>query len=619
MYGRDMGPAPFWGKSLGLGTRSFSIRHTIYGDNDDRSKFKVKAHPLQLEDGKKKMEDHPRRAAAMADRDLEKELDKTRGRWYERPDGTVARGDPEPEKGVGLGIEWAKDFKNARQAKRHQDFKHGFTEFIRGNGTPEEYERAGMHTLANRARAHNQEVGQGNAPANKQLLSQGAISTHPEVLEYIDAHTKRVIDYQTEQQLRKLRHGRTGPYGQPASLDELWKLYKYVVHGLDADKDEYGNIVGEPPTWRPPKEWRKEVANKRGFREKGQADPNATTDARYTPEGDYLADDDSLDGSQPPIAPSSAVLPAERKKISEKRASETGTSVSLFDVSPTKETAEPPATPASAKDQTPAAEQSLPQGPPSGAAAGVPRYAGRRDIAIEPIARGSEGNSYLSGDLHGSAPSDASPEPASGADTSATGPLETIPPPAAMPGTPSIPKAKAQARTPVGATVDLAMQDTPGPADASLAAHPAAIEEANRVIAQVDEMAQLDASIAELSNEEKPLDVGWYGLINLKHKISEEDAKTDAIASRQIALAEQQLKREVITTQLAVSRSRAATEKVIAASKSPEHEKRAVYAKAMAESLEAGKILNASLKRQDEIRGRRDTAIKRLRERKANK
>lgn len=283
MYGRNLGSAVFYGRHLGAEGRSFAVRHTVYGDNNDRTKYIHRDHPLAEEDGESQMKDHARRAARLADKDLEKEYNYARfGNWVDDNNNTL---DPrlrnhnwsratqkDDVRAVGLGVEMARDMRKERERKRHQNFVHGFVEWLRGNGTPDEYERAGMPGLAARARQENES--RADAPANKQQTTLGPISDDPEVIEYLKSMYERVIDYQTDVQMRKLRQGRTGPPGKPSSLDDLWKLYKYGVHGMEDDKNNDGTVSHEPPVWRPPDEWRREVGQMRGISRKGAAQPN---------------------------------------------------------------------------------------------------------------------------------------------------------------------------------------------------------------------------------------------------------------------------------------------------------------------------------------------------------
>ena len=214
------------------GPWTWSKAHTLLGDREDRAKYAPNADPLYMEDRIPVMKGWQHLASAYALDNMAKDMAKL-----------------DPSKPIdlakinALAQEIIKGKKHAYEEEFHDEFVHRFREFLRGNGSEREYYEAGMHsyTGANRRKGK-------------------PISDHPTVLGYLSEWQSRVIEFNKRRTIMKLRMGRQGPYGEAASLDDLWKYYKFVVYGvenddgLDAlidaaiidDRNQHNNVVQGP-------------------------------------------------------------------------------------------------------------------------------------------------------------------------------------------------------------------------------------------------------------------------------------------------------------------------------------------------------------------------------------
>ncbi len=235
LWGVPNTQSSIWGTDLRLGSRNWSRAHTELGEFHDRKKWTPMDHPLKREPKLREMQNHPRRAAYFAEQKLENEsknLVKGKPADGDPDDNVVSNeglADLSHAKMLANQIDAARGRHKQRVAESHQIFVENFDAWLRGNGRPEEYERAGMHDLAAKARKLAANGGTGKGA----ILTLTPISKHPTVNQYLGKKVSRKIDYELEIAKRRLRQGRTGPPGRELTIREAWELYKYGVHGLD--------------------------------------------------------------------------------------------------------------------------------------------------------------------------------------------------------------------------------------------------------------------------------------------------------------------------------------------------------------------------------------------------
>jgi hypothetical protein len=239
------GTGAIWGSRLQLDQKNWTRAHTELGDYHDRVKFTPKDNPLQREPHVREQQNHPRRAAAFAQKELDEELSNI-ARGYPGL-ASAGHGEITNAKITALQIDAARGKHKERIAKAHQEFVENFDNWLRGNGRPEEYERAGMHDLAVKARKLKVNGGD--------VVTLTPISHHPSVRKYIDRKIERKIEYDLEIAKRRLRQGRTGKPGRELTVKEAWELYKFAVHGLDPQGPEVVENTGLPANDDYTREW----------------------------------------------------------------------------------------------------------------------------------------------------------------------------------------------------------------------------------------------------------------------------------------------------------------------------------------------------------------------------
>ncbi len=194
----------------------WSKAHTIRNDITDTHKYKPNKDPLAAEDGLRKMEAWGSKAEYYASLMLEKER-QAAARAVNAANTPALKTDAEATL-MALANQLAK----GRRKRYHQAFNsafvHRFREFLRGNGTKEEYTAAGMLSYTDPAKDKGK-----NKP----------ISDHQSVQDYLTAWQNRVIEFEKKRTIMKMRMGRGGALGEAASVDDLWKYYKFVVHGIE--------------------------------------------------------------------------------------------------------------------------------------------------------------------------------------------------------------------------------------------------------------------------------------------------------------------------------------------------------------------------------------------------
>jgi hypothetical protein len=103
--------------------------------------------------------------------------------------------------------------------KVDEDFIHDFRNWIAGIGKRSDYVKAGVPLTS---------VGQAKP-----------LSDHPSVISFIDRLTSRVIDYYAEIANMKMRGPGVGRRGGPATLNDLWLYFKYVVRNDPVDPRDF--------------------------------------------------------------------------------------------------------------------------------------------------------------------------------------------------------------------------------------------------------------------------------------------------------------------------------------------------------------------------------------------
>jgi hypothetical protein len=167
----------------------------------DRSKWALQPHPIEDEKNKRKLEPTPewREQAMKKRKDL---LSKT---------GSDVVKSVLEEMDAQQLLERIGDEVN-------EEYIHDFRNWALGIGKRSDYVKAGVPLTA---------VGQGQP-----------LSRHKSVIDFADKITGRVIDYYEEIAKMKMRGPSAGKKGQ-ATLDELWRYFKYVVRNEPIDPADF--------------------------------------------------------------------------------------------------------------------------------------------------------------------------------------------------------------------------------------------------------------------------------------------------------------------------------------------------------------------------------------------
>lgn len=185
---------------------SFRAIHKVSGAPPDRKKFSHGPGPFELEAKLSSME----APGWMKERDIKPLL------LNDRDKSEVKKGEEHE-----LGKYFMKKTIEEAQNDINDKFVNGFTEFIRGHGTANEYAAVGWdpkHWIPGKGKHHGK-----------------PLSRDPSVLEWLDGHLTRKQEFQKKLALMQLRGGRTGEYGKEHTIEELFNLYKIKVLGLPAD------------------------------------------------------------------------------------------------------------------------------------------------------------------------------------------------------------------------------------------------------------------------------------------------------------------------------------------------------------------------------------------------
>lgn len=198
---------------------TWSAAHMLV-DDVDRKKFTPNSDPLEQEDSIPFMKGWGAMASEYAMVKLADEITALQNPVDVLANGTrVPREPTKWEKALlsAYAKETVKGKKMHFETRFHNEFANRFREWIRGNGSSEEYKAAGMESYVGDDSKRNK-----NTP----------ISDHDSVLNYLEQWQKRVMDYDVKKTKMKLRMGRGGAPGEAASIEDLWKYYKFVVYGL---------------------------------------------------------------------------------------------------------------------------------------------------------------------------------------------------------------------------------------------------------------------------------------------------------------------------------------------------------------------------------------------------
>jgi hypothetical protein len=249
-------PAFFSGRLFGRhvpGACDWSRAHTLTNmPGEDRFKFGLDPHPIESEGRKRRLEPTPEFKAKQVK--AERELLRN------------AVGDERELFREVLDKIEAKELIEKINDKVDQDYIHDFRNWIVGIGKRSDYVKAGVPLTS---------VGQAKP-----------LSRHKSVIDFVDKLTGRVVDYYAEIVNMKMRGPGVGRHGGPATLNDLWLYFKYVVRNdpidpkdfIEADKlrEEPDNAIrGNGQEGLPDVEWRQADGSfKRGPQPGGIVDEN---------------------------------------------------------------------------------------------------------------------------------------------------------------------------------------------------------------------------------------------------------------------------------------------------------------------------------------------------------
>jgi hypothetical protein len=242
---------------------TWSKAHMLMDDRTDRRKYAPKGDPLEAEDKLRTMQGWDELAHNYALEKLEIEM-----RTY-LPASILAM-KPDSDERIkaeeiharnmeealiaaelsALAREKVKGRRKMHELNFHNEFVHRFREWLRGNGNEEEYRQAGMMSYTT-------QFGEKNKRGTNQ-----PISRHASVLDYLSQWQDRVIDYEKKRTIMRLRCGRGGERGEEASIDDLWKYYKFVVYGLPLNEQAFKDPSYVPPPGFDPSVLRRDTAPK---------------------------------------------------------------------------------------------------------------------------------------------------------------------------------------------------------------------------------------------------------------------------------------------------------------------------------------------------------------------
>lgn len=218
-----------FGSGVGNQKNDWSRAHTdlVSMPAADRKKYGVAGHPLQNETSLQHMQDHNYQIEAAVDEKLQEKMSRLlNGKDKDLP------ADLRIHAARDLAAQKVKDYREQLVAQHNETFIHDFRNFIAGVGKQSDYKKAGILDAIKKGH-----IGQARP-----------LSNNPEVIEYLDAITTRVIDYEREIAKLKLRCASSGKHGGP-NMHDCYLLYKYVVRGLPYEaKDFTHNYASTDPS-----------------------------------------------------------------------------------------------------------------------------------------------------------------------------------------------------------------------------------------------------------------------------------------------------------------------------------------------------------------------------------
>lgn len=185
------------------GACDWSRAHTLSQMPElEMSKFALAPHPLDAEGKKRKMEPTP----------------EFKQKQIEAQRAVLGRAGSNIFKEVLAKTE-AKELIEKIGDKVDEDYIHDFRNWIAGIGKRSDYVKGGVPLSS---------VGHGKP-----------LSRDPTVINFIDKLTGRVIDYYAEIANMKMRGPGVGRRGGPATLNDLWLYFKYVVRNDPIDPRDF--------------------------------------------------------------------------------------------------------------------------------------------------------------------------------------------------------------------------------------------------------------------------------------------------------------------------------------------------------------------------------------------
>jgi hypothetical protein len=246
---------PFFGHRLFgkhvVGACNWSAAHSRKGEDMDLLKWIVKPHPIEEERRgaqKRKLEPTPEwlANAVARKRDLLKRAPGTTDEFKKVLEEMKAE-----EVLEKLGTELT------------DEYVHDFRNWVMGIGKRSDYVKAGVPLDS---------VGQGKP------LSRGK-----DVIKFADAITSRVMRYYTELAEMKMRGPAVGKGGRPATLDDLWMYFKYVVRNEPMNAEDFSlYLYGDKDERNPRNVDASLVGNQEGIRDELANAPSLEKKKRKT-------------------------------------------------------------------------------------------------------------------------------------------------------------------------------------------------------------------------------------------------------------------------------------------------------------------------------------------------
>lgn len=218
------------------GDQKWRDLHMVYGGGLDHKKYAIDGDPLEREDRLRTMQGWTNQ---LRQHKIDEKFNVAKAKLLGLDPAKVdtkhlVASTLKPAQLQYWGKKEAKLTRKSIKQKLDEDFLRGFTEWLRGAGTKEEYEAAQM-------------PGYENKHPNRPL------SDHPTVLRYLEQHEERKARYYQKLSKMLLNQGRMGEKGSDMTIDDAWKYYKYVVKNIPMDEgeilDDDGDDADKPSNW----------------------------------------------------------------------------------------------------------------------------------------------------------------------------------------------------------------------------------------------------------------------------------------------------------------------------------------------------------------------------------